>query len=286
MSILLVGDADRREFRQARDELAALGRVRGLPTSRPRRPCWPSEEAAVDVIVVAQARPGEFSHAQIERLRQSAPLARIVALLGSWCEGEMRSGKPWPAAVRTYWHQWPARADRELRRLARGRRSAWALPVTATEEERLLADAAEPLPARAGLIAISSPSLAMADWLAAACRHCGYATAWLRPPQPVRVRGAAAVLFDGGECRGEERDELRRLAAAMAPAPLVALLDFPRIEDFDRARSAGAAAVLSKPLQLEDLYWHLDRVVCPAVLPRLRSSAAGKEGNRGREPIA
>ncbi len=219
------------------------------------------EEAAVDVIVVAQARPGEFSHAGIERLRQLAPLARVVALLGSWCEGEVRSGKPWPAAVRTYWHQWPARADRELRRLALGRRSGWALPVTATEEERLLADSVRPLPARAGLIAISSPSGAMADWLAIACRQCGYATAWLRPPHPLRVGGAAAVLFDGAECRGEEFEQMRRLAAAMAPAPLVALLDFPRIEDVDRARSAGAVAVLSKPLQLEDLYWHLERVV-------------------------
>ena len=122
LSILLIGDADRREFRQARDELAALGASGGLPASRPRRPCWRGEEAAVDVIVVAQARPGEFSHAGIERLRQSAPLARVVALLGSWCEGEVRSGKPWPAAVRTYWHQWPARADRELRRLALGPR--------------------------------------------------------------------------------------------------------------------------------------------------------------------
>jgi DNA-binding NarL/FixJ family response regulator len=261
--MLLVGDADRREFRQARDELTALGRVRGASDVETAAAMLEAEEAAVDVIVLAQARPGEFSHAEIERLRQSAPLARIVGLLGSWCEGEMRSGRPWPAVVRTYWHQWPARADRELRRLAAGRRSAWALPITATEEERLLADATEPLPMRSGLIAISSRSYAMADWLAAACRHCGYSTVWLRPPRPVRVRGAAAVLMDGSRCRGEQCDELRQLAAATAPAPLVALLDFPRIEDVDRARCAGAAAVLSKPFQVEDLFWHLDRVTQP-----------------------
>ena len=218
------------------------------------------EEAAVDVIVVAEARPGEFSHAQIERLRQAAPLARIVGLLGSWCEGEMRSGRPWPAAVRTYWHQWPARARRELRRLAAGRSSAWTLPLTATEEDRLLADAERPPPAQSGLIAIAARSFVMADFLAAACRQCGYATVWLRPPGASRVGGAAAILWDGSDCRGEECEELRRLAAAMAPAPLVALLDFPRIEDFERAEAAGAAAVLSKPLQLADLFWELDRL--------------------------
>jgi len=31
------------------------------------------------------------------------------------------------------------------------------------------------------------------------------------------------------------------------PTPVIALLDFPRIEDYDRALEAGAAAVLSKP---------------------------------------
>jgi hypothetical protein len=258
---LLLGDAERREFCQARDTLSALGRVRRAANIDEAAAALAEEEAAVDVIVVAEARPGEFSPAQIERLRQAAPLARIVGLLGSWCEGEVRSGRPWPAAVRTYWHQWPARAQRELRRLAAGRPSAWTLPLTATEEDRLLADAERPLPARSGLIAIAARSFAMADFLAAACRRCGYATAWLRPPGALRVGGAKAVVFDGSDCRGAEHQELRRLAAAMAPAPLLALLDFPRIEDFDRCRAAGAAAVLSKPLLLADLFWWLDRLI-------------------------
>ena len=50
-----------------------------------------------DVIVVAQAFPGQFSHQAIDRLRRLAPLARMVGLMGSWCEGEMRTGSPWPA---------------------------------------------------------------------------------------------------------------------------------------------------------------------------------------------
>jgi len=42
-------------------------------------------------------------------------------------------------------------------------------------------------------------------------------------------------------------------------APIVALLDFPRIEDRRRALAAGAQAILSKPLQVDDLFWELDR---------------------------
>ena len=85
---------------------------------------------------------------------------------------------------------------------------------------------------------------------------------WLRPPQSRRgCGGAAAVLLDGSDCRGEECDELRRLAAAMAPAPLVALLDFPRIEDFDRARIGRRRRGALEAAAIGDLYWHLDRVV-------------------------
>ena len=229
--------------------------------------CTPDAEAAAelladgdftpDVIVIAQAYPGQFSHAAIDQLRRLAPLARVLGLMGSWCEGEMRSGQPWPAAIRVYWHQWPARCGQELGRLAQGECPAWGLPVTASEEERLLAEADAPWPPRQGLVAIHARSFDVADMLAAACRGCGYATVWLRPPRPARVAGVAAALFDGSDLRGPEGDQLQQLAAALRPAPVVALLDFPRVEDRDRAVSLGAAAVLSKPLHLGDLLWHL-----------------------------
>ena len=114
------------------------------------------------------------------------------------------------------WHQWPARAERNLRQLVAGRASAWTLPVTATEEERLLADADEPLSTGRGLIAVSSPVFALADWLMAACGRSGYGTVWLRPPHRANVERATAVIFDGSECRGEELDELRRVATELA----------------------------------------------------------------------
>ena len=213
----------------------------------------------MNVIVVAQARPGEFAHDDVARLRQLAPLARIVALLGSWCEGEARSGKPWPGVVRTYWHQWPARAERELRRLAAGECSPWALPPTATEEERLLADAEPPRRQHCGLIAVFSRDRAMAETLASVCRSWGWEATRLRSSGDAAA-GAIAVLFDCGRCLDDELAELQRTAAALAPAPLVAIVHFPRIEDCELARQAGAAAVLAKPLQWADLFAELDRL--------------------------
>ena len=208
-----------------------------------------------DLLVFAQAFPGEFSRAQVERLRRRAPLARIVGLLGTWCEGEMRSGEPWPGVIRVYWHQWAARAQRELVHMLRGEASAWTAPLTATEEERLLADHVERRAAWHGLVAIHTRWGPMENWLAAACRARGCSTVWLRPPHAARVEGAAAGLFDGSELGPAEADELRHFVAALAPAPVVALLDFPRIDDHQRALDCGAAVVLSKPLHIEDFLW-------------------------------
>ena len=140
LSILLLGDVDRTEFRDSRACLDRWAAVDEFAETDAATAALASGEVVPDVIVVAQAFPGQFSHGAIDGLRQLAPLARILGLMGSWCEGELRSGLPWPATMRAYWHQWPVRCQREFHRLAEGQCSSWALPPTATEEERLLAD--------------------------------------------------------------------------------------------------------------------------------------------------
>ena len=269
LSILLIGSTDRLEFRRAREALFAAGRVTSVAGADSAEASLAAGEIVPDVIAIAQAYPAQFPHAMLQRLRQLAPLTPLVVLAGSWCEGEMRSGNPLPGAVRVYWHQWQPRCDQHLRRMRQGQRSAWGLPVTATEEERLLLQSETTASLAAGgtasqgrgLIAIDTPRFEMEDWLSAACRSRGHSTVWLRPPRPARVKGAAAAIFDGSDCRGKEFDRLRRLADTLAPAPVMALLDFPRIEDHGRALAAGAAAVISKPALVDDLFWELDRML-------------------------
>jgi CheY-like chemotaxis protein len=257
---LLVGSADRSEFRDAQavlDEFGVLVPARDIDSAVA---VLADGQLVPDVIVVAQAYPGQFSPEALDRLRRLVPFARVLALLGSWCEGEMRTGDPWPAAIRIYWHQWLPRAHQELARLREGACSTWALPITASEEERLLLLADEPFQPRDGLIAIFTPQFDMHDWLAAACARRGYDTAWMRPSRPRRVENVRAAIFDGNDCRGKELQWLRDAAAMLSPIPTIALLDFPRVDDCRRALAAGARAVLSKPLLLEDLFWQIDRL--------------------------
>jgi len=260
LSILVVGNTDRAEFREAREVLERWGRVIAAADASAAAAALAEGEDPVDLIVVAQGFPGEFPAERVDSLRRLAPLARVVALLGSWCEGETRTGRACPGAIRVYWHQWVARAERELSRLHEGRCSAWSLPSTASDEEQILVSAEEPIAQRQGLVAIYSARFEMQEWLAAACRRAGLTTAWLRPDRLDAPGPARLVLFDATDGRGEELEHLRRLNAWVPRPAIVALVDFPRVEDRDRLRSAGADAVLSKPLLVEDLFWQLDHL--------------------------
>ena len=260
-TVLLVGSTQRREFREAGEAVDRLAEVTRAVDVEAALTVLGEGRLAPEVIVVAQAYPGEFSPEAVDRLRRLAPLARVVGLLGSWCEGEMRTGEPWPAAIRLYWHQWLAQCDRELGRLLDGRCSSWVLPATATDEERLLAQDFRPPPQRDGLIVIHARRFETHDWLSTACRRHGYSTAWLRPSEPIRVDGARAALFDATDGNPDETAQLTRLSLELDHIPILALLDFPRVENRDRTLAAGAAAVLSKPLLLDDLFWQLDQVL-------------------------
>jgi CheY-like chemotaxis protein len=197
----------------------------------------------------------------------------MIALLGSWCEGEMRSGQPWPTVLRVYWHQALSRLGREVRRLAAGDCTSWGLPLTATEEERLLTESRTDFQSAiksgtnfqsivnstkkspsSSLIGIASKKRESFEWLSSLCRERDYPTLWLRGPRYPVVEGLSTILFDGTDFRGTEFDALQKLIARYPDTRRIVLMDFPRVEDHDRLIKAGAVTVLSKPIHVEELY--------------------------------
>lgn len=218
--------------------------------------------AAPELIVVAQDWPGEITAGELDALRAAAPLAPICLLLGSCCEGELRSGRPWPGAVRCYWHQWPARFRQVISALTAGQTSLWHLPATALPEEAVLSEAPARLRKRPpqGLLAIiAADAQSGAAWSDAA-RARGYQTVSLRAAQGSAVRGAKAAIWDARPEEISDARAVRVVLEAVGQAPLVAITGFPRPEDIERAQAAGVAAVLSKPLVLRDLFWQLEQL--------------------------
>jgi CheY-like chemotaxis protein len=218
------------------------------------------------LVVIGQSWPGEIGQPELMRLRQAAPLTRVCGLFAGWCEGETRSGQPWPGAWRVFGHQWPQRGARQLAALAVGKPTVWNLPVTATAEEQLLAEidllarrvaSRSNRPDEQRVIAVLAEAAEAGAALADAYAALGYQAVVWREPPAIGGFVAGALLWDTRADRAARADVVGRLKEAAGGAPIVAMLGFPRPEEIERAKSAGVAAVVSKPFLLADLDWQL-----------------------------
>jgi CheY-like chemotaxis protein len=263
--LLVIGTID--EF--SRDAISQLdGRLRSvrLVHAMDDALAWlRASEALPDLIVVGQQHPSQFTIAVWQELLRAAPLVPLWRLLGTWCEGEQRSGRPPGGCLSDYWHSFSPRLARALVERAAGCRPRWAAPPTASAEERMLAESALALPKSAGQVVVCADRRANAMALADACRLAGYK---VTPARPGNLTGQSlldresecvcALLWDATPQQICDRVAVNRVRAAFASAPVLAIVDFPRPEDVCQARSLGIDHVFSKPYSNRDL---LDRIV-------------------------
>jgi hypothetical protein len=200
-------------------------------------------------ILLVQSRPGQISLSAVEQLHVAAPLARLVALLGPWCEGELRSGQPWPGVVRVPWRTWQTRLVVELGLDETNGAVARRLPRTASETDRL----ERTLQLQKQTAINGTNALICTDRkdrfesIADALHALGLKTHCQSPANS----DADVVIFDGW-------DHITDLP----PTPKtrkVLLLDFPRPEDHPRASAIGIDAVIALPLLLTDLAIAIER---------------------------
>jgi hypothetical protein len=200
-----------------------------------------------ELIIVARSRPGVMGSRCVEQLRRAAPLAGVVALLGSWCEGQARASRPTHDALRLYWYEFASWWRRQLALYAAGRCPDWARPESLGFQPTSLPTPHSPLHT---LIALSTSHWETADVLADVLRRAGYATVWQPAGRSVPVvRGVAVGIWEAGQLDDREAEDLAAFCRRLArdSAPVIALLDFPRRDRCELARQIGAAIVLGKP---------------------------------------
>ncbi len=266
---LLIGDADYAEFRTAVRQLEREASVVKAPTVAEAMRLL-ADESAVDWIVLAQRTPGEFAAEELAKLQRRAPLARFIALLGSWCEGEMRTGRPIAGVTRVLWHQWPARFERLLPRIRSGQRNAWSLPATASPEEVLLADAlpetsAAKRQAMEGVtVGVVSDCRRMAEWLVDVCRSSGCHASHISGGE--NVDDISVVICDGDD----PKQMLERIKSLRTHwnVPIIAITNFARWEEHRALFDAGCEQVFNKPVSLADLRHAIARAFSLAPLGR------------------
>ena len=244
--ILMVGERFHREFTHATSWL----------TRHSRLTCCDSVPEALHhlaggelphMIILAQARPGQFTRADLELLCRLAPLARPVALLGSWCEGEPRTGHPLPGVVRVYWHEFETRFARELSQPAAG---IWTLPRTATEAERSLhLDVPQSIDRRE-MVAVAATTISVYKGIAEACAQSGHASVWFGPRNTPTVTRVLAGIWDASNAAFGNR---------IGPAPLIVLAGFPRLTDRQQLEAIGVRSVIAKPYLVPDLLTALEQ---------------------------
>lgn len=218
------------------------------------------------IIVVAQPWPGHISLKQINLLREAAPLARVVSLLGTWLEGEARSGKPWPAVWRTYWHNWLPRFAVEFDRLAAGQETLWSLSPTAGDDERLGARCRRDT--RAALmgktIAVISTNRETAEALGDVCRDRGWRWVWLKLPSDEFSAAIDLAVFDSRNLQASEFSQISDFRSQLQAAPLIVLAGFPRPAEVEQLKALGVAAVVSKPFLNHELTWQIEQLLSRA----------------------
>jgi hypothetical protein len=184
------------------------------------KPAVSVEEA--ELVIACHSRPGMLPLSLLDEGRKNSPKKEIVSLVGSWCEGELRTGQPWPNVPRVFWYDfrrwWNARC-------VEGLSSPGAVLVAADDYD-------------------SGASLVGA--LAAE----GHAAFWApdRGPLPL-ARGVQAGVWIGGQLNGYAAQQLAKFQTELQArgARTIALLDFPRLDEVQACEALGVSAVFGKP---------------------------------------
>lgn len=102
--------------------------------------CLHTRSDPVEVAVICQGHPDEFSDHDVSKLLNALPLARLIICYGPWCNADGRRRDTWPLAVRVPHHAFAQRLSRELDILSG---TLDPLPLTAGRDEIASADFAQ-----------------------------------------------------------------------------------------------------------------------------------------------
>lgn len=277
----IVGDARHAELCDATDLLDGTSELSRFDTVSDalRMPSQNLREP--DVIVLAASRPGMFAEGDLVALRRAVPLSGVVFLLGSWCEGETRTGRPVAGVGRHFWYEFPEWWRRQLVLRTAGYCPDWARiddggPRTA-DCEMSAPSLRVGTPPSNGPVLLAMTCRETADVLADVLKDAGFATVWQRAGQPSpECRGASAGIWEGGQLDERETTRLAAFCRRLSEEamPVMALVDFPRLDRCERAREAGAATVLGKPWINANLIRSLERSIDDAREARRQVVAA------------
>ena len=213
-------------------------------------------DESFNLIVLAQSRPDQIPSDLVERIQASHPSTPIVALLGSWCEGGMRSDVPWPGVRRIYWHQWAGRFEQFSKQLAEVGLTLWHQPGTASDADNAMLIGEFDEESTLGiLVAISAADQAQYKYVRDAVEAFGWSSCWAERAtfDQETIEMVSAVCVDANSFGEDLSSRIEWLQAKLESKPTTLLLNFPRSQDVNAAADHGIQDIVSKPFQPNDL---------------------------------
>ncbi|MEM8944921.1 MAG: hypothetical protein AAGD11_07020 [Planctomycetota bacterium] len=254
---LIVGDWRPAEFAAALEQIHSSA---ASATIEDAYDLLASTEMPPEVVFVAQHLPGDITQPDVDRLQSAAPLARLVIVSGTWCEGELRTGSPPTGVIRLYWYELAPWWQAAMRKYRAGQCPLWSLPLDHPQAGRWSSDWTCPNVERRTDAIVEANDFGVYGTLSSALADYGITTTWYRE-RPADGDDSAgnynagnhnAGIWDGSQLSGDERERLAAFCKRVN-GPVVALLDFPRREHFRLAKQLGAASVFGKPYVVEAL---------------------------------
>ena len=253
IDVLIVGNWDREEFAELLLAIPLTSSWLQASNCVDAVELLAVRDFAPELILLADPLPGTHSLEAVEQLRLAAPLARLVVVAGTWCEGELRTGSPLNGVLRLYWYELPGWWAAAMKTLSEGGCPPWSQPLDGPAAGRNLeVDQVTGL----GVVAIDCKSISTFEALADALKFPAADCRWTRRGAMAQLPASvAAGIWDGGQLEPLEVERLRSFAQEIQQrgGVVIALLDFPRREHVEIARDAGCQAVFGKPFIVSEL---------------------------------
>ncbi|QDS98620.1 hypothetical protein [Adhaeretor mobilis] len=276
VSVMLVGDWSQGEFATLREQLPASSlwlqansladALDAIAPAADAVESLPVEQSPPELALVAMPRPGSARQSEVDALQHASPLTRIVTIAGTWCEGELRTGRPLTGVIRLYWYELAAWWHSALECLAKGASPPWSVALGDVRAGQNIAETLYNDPLTYREVIIDAVDYSVFTALETALTPLHFTCHWEPRHRPELWRESdetpsRVAIWDGSQLDRLELENLQTFAQRMRQrnAPLVALLDFPRAEHIEIAASIGVTEVLAKPYQVAALVALLQR---------------------------
>ncbi len=215
-------------------------------------------------VIVAQSRRNSISQEAVDHIRGLLPNTPQIALLGSWCEGEQRSGEPLKHVTRVLWHQWQG----EFAQLADMLNLSPSCPLEEiprrirNQKARMRDKQAERsgTPAAPPLIGVSAGTLTQFEMVADALTALECQSLWIERTawDGIEPPATQALVLDSDSLSENLTKRLVFLRSFAPQRPVVLLMNFPRSDEVSTLQTVwNVDAVVSKPFDLRALYFAL-----------------------------